>query len=126
MRRGGKGPRGVGERGRAQKRKVVGDKEVGFAVRSPPQARVGRLDTLIRDAAEVAGVTLEHSNFDVGVQGRKQLALLDRVQRQVPRRNIEAVLAEMVKFARRREWLKIAGGRKGRILEVGMLKFSQI
>ena len=72
-----------------------------------------------RDTAEVAGVELHHPAFDIAALGRKQFALLQYVQRRVQQGDLDGVLSEMVRFARRREWLKIAGGNKARLLEAG-------
>ena len=66
---------------------------------------------------QVAGRGHESPQVDIEALGRKQLALLHFVQRRAPQGNLEAILAEIVKFARRREWLKIAGGRKARLME---------
>ena len=71
-----------------------------------------------RNACEVAGVSsLEHPSLEMEALGRKQFALLDFVQRRAHRGDLDKVLSEMLKFARRREWLKIAGGNKSRLLE---------
>eukprot|EP00439_Symbiodinium_sp_Y106_P012988 s5629_g1.t3 len=69
-------------------------------------------------ALDVAGTSsLGLPSLEMEALGRKQFALLDFVQRRARRGDLEKVLCEMLKFARRREWLKIAGGNKSRLLE---------
>ena len=71
-----------------------------------------------RRMSEVAGTSsLGLPSLEMEALGRKQFALLDFVQRRARRGDLEKVLCEMLKFARRREWLKIAGGNKSRLLE---------
>ncbi|CAJ1461024.1 unnamed protein product [Effrenium voratum] len=65
-------------------------------------------------ALEVAGLTPELRTF-ASSSGRKELTLLDFVQRRAPRGQLHAVLNEVRHFARK-EWLKLAAGAKASVL----------
>ncbi|CAE8633249.1 unnamed protein product, partial [Polarella glacialis] len=68
-------------------------------------------------AYEASGLRPPAPPVPVAELARKQASVLDFVRRQAPQGDLEAVLSAMRDFAQQREWLKVAGGAKARLLE---------
>ena len=71
--------------------------------------------------AKVSGFTSEPP-FRVRrdrVHQSKEFSLLDFIVTRVPRGDLSALLATVKRFAGEKEWLKVAGGSKARLLQAG-------